>query len=185
MTAASAPIAPFALNMEHGYRRGTLYPPGPHPMGMPPEDEVGQHLIVEAERKLLSAGEVGRQFRRKSKVVVPNCAQIIPQRYKKGYEDNLERQYHRQEVELNTFQPRKWRPGGRTIVERSVTDVDQRLQAAASRTWAHSRENSRPGGRYPPHMYRETAAPVSRRQKERDDVLDRIRLQSEEIDASQ
>jgi len=29
---------------------------------------------------------VGRQFSRKQKVVVPNCALIIPQRYKKGYE---------------------------------------------------------------------------------------------------
>lgn len=60
-------------------------------MVMPPEDEMGQHLIVEAEKKLLAASEVGRQFRRKPKMVVPNCAQIIPQRYKKGYEDNLER----------------------------------------------------------------------------------------------
>lgn len=86
---------------------------------------------------------------------------------------------------MNTLQAKKWRPGGKTIVERPVSDVDQQLQAAASRTWAYSRENSRPGGRHPVHILRETAGPASRRQQERDDVLERIRQQSEEIDASQ
>lgn len=59
---------PFALNMEHGLRR----------TGPVPEDEMGQHLIAEAEKKLLAASEVGRQFRRKPKLIVPNCAQILP-----------------------------------------------------------------------------------------------------------
>ena len=84
---------PFALNMEHGLRR----------TGPPPEDEMGQHLIAEAEKKLLAASEVGRQFRRKPRLIVPNCAQILPQRYKKEYEDTLERQYHMQEAELNVI----------------------------------------------------------------------------------
>ena len=74
----SSHAAPFALNMEHGLRRAHLYPPA-HPAQLPmPEEEMGQHLIAEAEKKLLATGEVGRQFRRKPKVVVPNCAQVIP-----------------------------------------------------------------------------------------------------------
>jgi hypothetical protein len=35
---------------------------------------------------------VGSQFQRKPKVVVPNCALIIPKRYKKGYEDIIHQQ---------------------------------------------------------------------------------------------
>lgn len=61
----AAQIMPFALNLEHGIRRENLYngdlnSPGALPQGLTPEDEMGQHLIAEAERKLLAAGDIGR-----------------------------------------------------------------------------------------------------------------------------
>ena len=54
------------------------------------EDKMGQHLIAEAERKLMYASKVGRQFKKKHKLIVPTCAQIIPDRYKANYEEMLE-----------------------------------------------------------------------------------------------
>ena len=49
--------------------------------------DVGKHLLFRKENLADSI------YGKKPKVVIPNCALIVPQRYKKGYEENMDKKY--------------------------------------------------------------------------------------------
>lgn len=53
--------------------------------------------------------------RRKNKIMVPNCAIIIPQRYKKDYEENMEKNSKKMEQMKKLVQHKEWIPGGKTL----------------------------------------------------------------------
>jgi hypothetical protein len=49
-----------------------------------------------AEQKLIKEPEIIRKLNRKrNKIIIPNCALIIPQRYKKEHEYILDKNYHK------------------------------------------------------------------------------------------
>lgn len=64
--------------------------------------DMGKHLI-------------GRQFKRKEKVIIPNCALIIPQRYKKGYEETVRKNDKKMMRQKSLVQRKDWVPGGKTV----------------------------------------------------------------------
>jgi hypothetical protein len=57
--------------------------------------DVGKHLLFKKENFAQSF------YGKKPKVVIPNCAQIIPSRYKKGYEENMDKLYIKKMEDVN------------------------------------------------------------------------------------
>jgi hypothetical protein len=55
--------------------------------------DVGKHLLFKNEG-------IAPQFLKKPKVIIPNCALIIPQRYKQGYEENIDKKVQKRTEDL-------------------------------------------------------------------------------------
>ena len=72
-------------------------------------DTIGKHLVF-GEQK------VGSQYDKKPKLMVPNCALIIPQRYKKDYEEKAQEEAKKTiEKSMKKTPSRVWRPGGKSV----------------------------------------------------------------------
>ena len=59
--------------------------------------------------------------------MVPNCAVIIPQRYKKDYEDNMEKNSVRIHRMKSLVQGKDWIPGGKTA-QKTQAQKDMELK---------------------------------------------------------
>ena len=61
--------------------------------------------------------------------VVPNCALILPQRYKKDFEqrmkDKMERKF---EKESKTVVKKHWKPGGKKLCLKPQQEADQKIR---------------------------------------------------------
>lgn len=92
------------MNMQHGQRSAfedrTNRPVGIFTPNGSTLEEMGAHLVAS---------------RRKNKIMVPNCAIIIPQRYKKDYEENMEKNSKKMEQMKKLVQHKEWIPGGKTL----------------------------------------------------------------------
>ena len=83
--------------------------------------DIGKHLLK-------NGGKIGRQFQKKPQMVVPNCAVIMPQRYKKEEEERMAEQYYKElEEKKNRISKKTWKPGGKTVVHRPQSAVDRNL----------------------------------------------------------
>ena len=71
--------------------------------------------------------------RRKNKVMVPNCAVIIPQRYKKDYEESMEKNTIKIQKMKSLVQGKDWIPGGKTVAKtKAQKDMELKMQGRSS-----------------------------------------------------
>ena len=67
--------------------------------------------------------------RRKNKVMVPNCAVIIPQRYKKDYEESMEKNTIKIQKMKSLVQGKDWIPGGKTVAKtKAQKEMELKMQ---------------------------------------------------------
>lgn len=77
------------------------------------DDVIGEHMVI------------AKQFKRKAKASVPNCSLILPQRYKKDFEEKiLPKLYHSRKRSAE----KPWHPGGDSKLLRNQSDLDRSIK---------------------------------------------------------
>jgi len=123
-----------------------------------PHSVIGEHLVV------------GSQFHRKPKLEVPNCSLIIPQRYKKDYEEVILKGMH---AKLRTKEPKPWLPGGQKIKTKSQGGYDRQLKRRARNQSATSSYHTNSRVLNKEHM-RDLSRDIERSQHQSAQIINRV-----------